>query len=151
LGEATAEQLRAELRAALDANTDRLIAAILVELARDVTLEAGRRLQFEVDPFFYGISSCASEESVLVDWLDEHLPANWYERAEAALGGWDALVWEELCPWFAAGWRQAGGPAKFSPAFLFFHDYHRDQYDLEGERWLSGAELEAVWDGPGGQ
>jgi hypothetical protein len=53
-----------------------------------------------------------------------------------------------MCPWFAAGWRQAGGPAKFSPAFLFFHDYHDSQYDLEGERWLSGAGLDAAWDGP---
>jgi hypothetical protein len=105
-------------------------------------------MQFEVDPFFYGIASCASEEPVLVDWLESSLPTTWHERAEQALGGWDALMWEELCPWFADRWQEAGGPARFSPAFLFFHGYHNDQYDLEGRRWLSGTELDKVWDGP---
>ncbi len=150
MGDVTAEHLKAELLAALDASTDRLTTALRVELARDVALEVGHRMQFEVDPFFYGISSCASEEPILDDWLDESLPADWYERAEATLGGWDALVWEELCAWFAVGWRKAGGPTKFSPAFLFFHGYHHDKYDLESGQWLSGAELSEAWGGSEG-
>jgi hypothetical protein len=146
---ATADQLRAELRAALAANTDRMCDAIRVELARGAVLEPRQRMQFEVDPFFYGIASCVSEEPVLAedDWLDNSLPTDWRERAEQALGGWDALVWEELCPWFAECWQAAGGPQRYSPAFLFFHDYHNDQYDLEGRRWLSGTELDEVWGG----
>jgi hypothetical protein len=148
VADAIADQLRAELRAALAVNTGRLHDAIRVELARGVVLEPGRRMQFEVDPFFYGIASRGSEEPVLTDWLDGSLPTDWYERAERALGGWDAPVWEELCPWFAECWREAGGPQRYSPAFLFFHDYHNDQYDLEGRRWLSGTELDEVWGGP---
>lgn len=27
---------------------------------------------------------------------------------------------------------------------LFFHDFHHDQYDSERDRWLTGAELDAV-------
>lgn len=147
MAEATADPLRAELRAALAANTGRLVDAIRVELAREVELEPGKRMQFEVDPFFYGISSCASEEPLLVDWLDGSLPTDWYERVEEALGGWDGLVSEELCPWFAECWREASGPQRYSPAFLFFHGYHNNQYDLEGRRWLSGKNLDEVWDG----
>jgi len=149
VADATADQLRTELRAALAANTDRLRDAIRGELARKVVLEPGRRMQFEVDPFFFGIASCASEEPVLVEWLDGSLPTGWYERAEQALGGWDALVREELCPWFAERWREAAGPERYSPAFLFFHGYHNDQYDLERCRWLSGTELDEVWGGSG--
>jgi len=104
-------------------------------------------MQFEVDPFFYDIGSCASEEPVLTNWLDRSLPTDWYERTEEALGGWDALVSEESCPWFAERWRVAGGPQQYSPAFLFFHGYQKNQYDLEGRRWLSGRELDEIWRG----
>jgi hypothetical protein len=45
-----------------------------------------------------------------------------------------------LCPWFAECWEAVGGPARFSPAFLFFHGYHLQQYDLERRCWLSSAE-----------
>ena len=143
--DATADQLRVELRAALDANSSHLRDALLAELARELTLEPGQRMQFEVDPLFYDITSCASEEPVLTDWLDGSLPANWYQRAEETLGSWDTLVSDELCPWFAECWQQVGGPQHHSPAFLFFHGYHNSQYDLNGRRWLSGNE---IWGGP---
>ena len=148
MADSTADELRAELRAALAANISSLRDAVRAELARGVTLEPGRRMQFEVDPFFYGITSCGSEEPLLMDWLDGSLPADWYDRAEEALGGWDALVSEELCPWFAECWQEAGGPQRYSPAFLFFHGCHNNQYDLEGRRWLSATTLDEAWDGP---
>jgi len=107
--EAAVNRLRAELLAALSANGDRLRDAILAELARPIPLDEGRCLQFEIDPFFFGISSCATEEALLSDnWLDDALPEGWFERAEAAEGGWDEMISEELCPWFAECWEAAG-------------------------------------------
>ena len=98
MADAIADQLRAELRAALAANDDRLRDAIRGELARKVVLEPGRRMQVEVDPFFYGITSCASEEPVLEDWLDSSLPTDWFDRAEQALGGWDCALEGRIVP-----------------------------------------------------
>jgi hypothetical protein len=134
-------RLRAELVAALTANADRLRQAIGAELAKPIALEADRRLQFEIDPWFFGVTLCAMEEIILPgDWLDSALPGDWFERAEDAEINWDALIAEELCPWFAECWQSVGGPAAFSPAYLFFHDYHGQQYHLEGRRWISVAE-----------
>ncbi len=134
-------RLRAELVGALAANADRLRHALCAELAKPIALEADHRLQFEIDPFFFGITLCATEEIILPgDWLDGALPGDWFQRAEDAELNWDALISEELCPWFADCWQAVGGPAAFSPAYLFFHDYHREQYDLERRRWLSLAE-----------
>jgi hypothetical protein len=135
------QDLRAELRSALLAHTEALRVALQDELARFVQLEPGRRLQFEIDPFFFGISSCVTEEVILPgNWLDRALPADWFERADAAKGGWNAMISAELCPWFAECWKAVDGPAKFSPAFLFFHGYHGEQFDLESARWLSSSE-----------
>jgi hypothetical protein len=40
------------------------------ELAKPIALEAGRRIQFEVDDFFFGVTLCATEETILPgDWL----------------------------------------------------------------------------------
>ena len=136
--ETSTSALRMELLAALAANRERLQAALRSELARPIHLPEGRRLQFEIDPFFFGISSCATEEPLLSDdWLENALPDDWFERAEAAAGGWNEMISAELCPWFADCWEAVNGPASFSPAFLFFHGYHLDQYDLERRRWLS--------------
>ena len=132
--------LRTELLAALAANTERLQDALRADLARPIHLSEARRLQFEVDPFFFGISSCETEEPILSDWLEKALPDDWFERAEAAAGGWNEMISAELCPWFAACWEAVGGPAKFSPAYLFFHGYHLNQYDLERRRWLPSKE-----------
>jgi hypothetical protein len=133
--------LRAELDAALAANMNRLGDGLRAELARSVRLEAGRCLQFEADLFSWGVSSCASEEPIITDdWLTRSLTWGWFERAEAAGVNWGAMIQEEFCPWFAACWRAVGGPARFRPAYLFFHDYHDEQYDLEQCRWIPAAE-----------
>lgn len=140
MAEANTGELRAELLAALSANTGRLCDAMRVDLARPITFAQGRFLRFEIDPFSYGIYSCATEEVLLDDWLDAALPGDWFERAENALGGWGELIAAELCPWFADCWQAVGGPPRFSPAFLFFHGHHLYLYDLESRRWLSAAE-----------
>jgi hypothetical protein len=133
--------MRAELVAALAANKPRLCDGLRAELARSVKLEPGRCLQFEADPWSWGVSSCASEEPIITDdWLTRTLTWEWFERAEAAGVNYDAMISDELCAWFARCWREVGGPALFSPAFLFFHDYHDQQFDLETSRWLPAAE-----------
>jgi hypothetical protein len=137
--DAPVERLRAELLAALAANSVRLCDALCRELARPISLEPGRPLQFEIDPFFYGISCCATEAAMFGDWLDAALPDDWFERTEQSLGGWHGIICDELCPWFADCWAAVGGPARFRPAYLFFHGYHGDQYDLEKRRWLMSA------------
>jgi hypothetical protein len=141
MDDTAASMLRAELVAALAANTARLCDGLQAELARSVKLEPGRCLQFEVDPWSWGVSSCASEEPVITDdWLSWALTWQWFERAETAGVNYDAMIAEELCPWFARCWWEVGGPARFSPAFLFFHDYHDQQFDLEQTRWVPAAE-----------
>ena len=132
--------LRTELIAALVTNTARLCDGLRAELARPVRLDAGRCLQFEADPWSWGVSSCALEEPVISDdWLTDTLTWDWFERADKVGVNWDALISEELCPWFAQCWREVGGPAQFHPAFLFFHDYHDQQFDLEQSRWVPAA------------
>src|SRR5262245_38922849 len=117
-------RLRAELVAALTANTDRLRQAMRAALAEPISLHAGRRLQFQIDDFCFGVTLCATEGIVLPgDWLEEALPGDWFERAEVAADGWNKLISEELCPWFADCWEAIGGPAVFSQAYLFFHWY----------------------------
>jgi hypothetical protein len=141
MNESAASALRAELLAALAGNTARLCDGLWAELARPAELE-GRCLQFEADPWSWGVSSCASEEPVITgDWLTRALTWSWFERADAAGVNCDALISEELCPWFARCWREVGGPARFSPAYLFFHDYHDRQYDLEQSRWVPTEEV----------
>jgi hypothetical protein len=136
-----AKKLRKELLAALSANTAPLRDAIRADLARIIELEKGHRQQFEIDPAFFGVSSCRTEEMLLADdWLRAALPKDWFERAEAGEGSWNEMISEELCPWFADCWQAVGGPAWFSPALLFFHGYHMRQYDLENRCWLSSAE-----------
>jgi hypothetical protein len=138
--EPAVNRLRAELMAVLAANTDPLRQALRAELDKPIALDADQWLQFEIDPFFFGISSCATEDVVMPgDWLEAALPKDWFERAEVSLGGWNELISEVLCPWFAECWQFVGGPARFSLATLFFHDYHYDQYDLVQRRWESAS------------
>jgi len=133
----SAERLRKELLAVLSANTPRLCDGLRAELARPVTLGPGRRLQFEADPWSWGITSCATAEPVFDgDRLSDELPGDWFERAEEAGVNWDALLSDEVCPWFAGCWQAVGGPARFSPAYLFLHGYHDQQYDLERHCWV---------------
>src|SRR5262249_7144319 len=101
-----------------------------------------RPLQFEGELCSWGIASCASEEPIITDdWLSRTLTWDWFERAEKAGVDWGALISEELCPWFAGCWQAVGGPARFSPAYLFFHDNHNEQHDLEQLRWIPAAQV----------
>lgn len=141
MDDAAVNALRAELIAALTENTARLCDGLRVELARSVRLEPGRCLQFEADPCSWDVSSCASEEPVITDdWLSRALTWEWFERAEVAGISYDAMISDEFCPWFARCWQEVGGPSRFSPALLFFHDYHDQQFNLERSRWLPAAE-----------
>jgi hypothetical protein len=132
-----AKTLGSELVAVLTANSARLCDGLQAELARPVDLEEGRPLQFEADPCAWGISSCASEESIIDDeWLWGALPGDWIERAEEAGINWDAMLSDAVCAWFADCWQAVGGPVRFSPAYLFLHGYHQQQYDLERRCWI---------------
>jgi hypothetical protein len=134
----TERALHAELVAALTANTAMLRAGLHAELARRHTLEPGRPLQFEADPWTWDISSCATEEPITdEDWLSGALLDDWFERAEAAGVNWDGLLGSAVCPWFADCWQLENGPARFSPAYLFLHGYHDQQYHLETRCWVS--------------
>ena len=128
--------------AVLATTNARVEEALRTELAKPIRLETGRFLQFEVDPCFFGVSLCAAEATILPSlWLGESLPPDWFDRAEESLGGWNGIIEEELCPWFGARWQAVGGPRFYSPAFMFFHDYHRNQYDLERRCWLPASEV----------
>jgi hypothetical protein len=140
MAEAGESALRVELVAILVANTAMLQDGLRAELARPHAIVPGRPLQFEADPWSWGVSSCATEEPVTDgDWLSESLSGNWYERAEAAGIDWNVLLESEICPWFAGCWQAVGGPARFSPAYLFLHGYHDQQYDLEHRYWVPAA------------
>jgi len=131
--------LRAELLETLAANRASVCDALRAELTRVIELEHGRLLQFEVDPWSWDISSCASEERVTeADWLSVKLP-DWVGRAGDAGLNWDETLSEAVCPWFADCWQTVGGPAQFSPAYLFIHGYHHRQYDLERRCWVSAS------------
>jgi hypothetical protein len=137
VAEAAESALRAELVAVLAGNTAMLRDGLRAELDRPHNMKPGRPLQFEVDPWSWGISSCATEEPVTDgDWLSESLPDDWYERAEAAGINWNGLLESMVCPWFADCWQAEGGPARFSPAYLFLHGFHDQQYDLERCCWV---------------
>jgi len=137
MSDAVATTLRSELLAALAANTGRLTDGLRAELVRSIKLAADHPLQFEADPWSWGVSSCASEEPIITDdWLTAALTWGWFERADEAGVNYDSLISEEFCPWFADCWQAVGGPVRFHPAYLFFHDYHDQQYDLERRCWV---------------
>jgi hypothetical protein len=136
-----AEPLRGELLAVLAAATAGACDGLRTELARPHPEQPGRPLQFEADPWSWSISSCATEEPAFVgEGLMAELPRDWFERADAAGVDFDALLCDEICPWFAGCWQAVGGPERFSPAFLFLHDHHDQQYHLERRCWLPAAE-----------
>lgn len=136
------EALRGELRAALAANAERLRAGLRAELALPHPEQPDRPLQFEVDPCWWDISSCATEEAIFAgECLEKELPGDWFERAEAEKINTDSLLVDKLCPWFVGCWQAVGGPASFAPAYLFLHDYHHRQYHLEECRWVPAAEV----------
>lgn len=139
--EPAVHQLRTELAAALDQHTDQLQRTLGAAIRGDLSLEHGRKLQFEVDPWSFRITLCATEVEVMPDsWLVDTLPDDWLERAQAADVNADAMISDQLCPWFSHCWRESRGASAFGPAYLFFHGYHGQQFDLEHDRWLTSTE-----------
>jgi len=134
------ELLRGELLAVLEASAPRLCESLRAELARPHPEQPGRPLQYEADPWSWGITSIATEEPVFDDdRLADELPGDWFERCESAGVNWDSLLSDAVCPWFAGCWHAVGGPERFSPAFLFLHGYHDQQYHLERRCWVPAA------------
>ena len=127
------------LRPYFDRHSDRLDTALRAAIARPIPMEPGRRLQFEVCPYFYRIVLTDTEEEILPDgWLD--LTSEVLELVEEAGGESPEAETEFLVGWLAVGWARVGGPQQYSPAFAFYHGYHDGQFDLEQRRWLSAEE-----------
>lgn len=60
-----------QLRSHFTRGADYLEAALRIVLARPIQLEPGRRLQFEVCPYYYGVVLTDAEEEILPDgWLE---------------------------------------------------------------------------------
>jgi hypothetical protein len=135
------DALRDELLAVLGANAGRLCDGLRAELARSHPEQPGRPLQFEADPWSWGITSTATEEPVFdAERLADELSDDWFERCEAAEVNWNWLLSNAVCLWFAECWQAVDGPGLFSPTFLFLHGYHDQQYHLERRCWVQAAE-----------
>jgi len=134
-----AKSPRELLRPCFDRHADRLDAALRAAIARPIPMAPGRRLQFEVCPYFYRVVLTDTEEEILPDgWLD--LPSEVLEAIEEAGGESPEAETEFLMRWLADGWARVGGPLQYSPAFAFYHGYSDGQFDLEQRRWLSAEE-----------
>lgn len=132
---ATGKRPQERLRPYFDRHSARLDTALRAALARPIPMESGRRLQFEVCPFFYRVVLTDTEEEILPDdWLD--LSGEVLEQVEAAGGSSPEAETQFLVEWLADGWARVGGPGQYSPAFAFFHGYHGEQFDLEKRCWL---------------
>ncbi len=135
------EQPHELVRSYLDRHAARLDAALRKALAEPITLEPGRRLQFEVCPYFFGVVLCDTEEEIMPgDWLMDELPEEVLEQVEAAGGDSLEVVSQSVMDWLADGWQRVGGPQRYRPAYAFFHGYHGEQFDLEQRCWLSAEE-----------
>ena len=134
-----AESPQELLRLCFDRHSERLDAALRAALIRPIPMEPGRRLQFEVCPYFYRVVLTDTEEELLPDgWLD--LPPEVLVAVENAGGASPEAETEFLVRWLADGWARVGGPRQYSPAFAFYHGYHDGQFDLEQRRWMSAVE-----------
>jgi hypothetical protein len=137
---AQADRPQELVRPYLDRHSARLDSALRQALAEPVLLEPGRRIQFEVCPFFYRVVLCATETEILPDdWLMDELPQGLLEQVEEAGGDSLEVVSQLVVDWIADAWLRVGGPRLYRPAFAFFHGYS-EQFDLEQRRWLSVEE-----------
>lgn len=126
------ETLRCELRAQLAAQTAALEAALRDALARPL-LPTDAAPQFELCPYFFGITLRDSDDTILPDdWLE--MPTDWFERAEAADVNTDALISDELFPWLASAWEQAGGAERHPGAVASWHGF-APRYALDSRTW----------------
>jgi hypothetical protein len=125
-------QLRAELMAAFAGHEDELCRAI-----RRIPANAAQPLQFEVDDLYFGVTLCATEETILPgEWLDLALTPDWFARVETAGADAISLIAAEMCPWFAECWHAAGGSSVYGRAYLFFHLRPHRRYDLQQRLWV---------------
>jgi hypothetical protein len=128
------------VRPYFERHSARLDVALRAALAKPIKMESGRRLQFEVCPYFYGVVLTDTEEVLLPGgWLDE-LPGEVLEQVEEAGGDSLEVVHQMIVNWLADGWQRVGGPQQYRPAFVFFHGYHEEQFDLERRCWISAEE-----------
>lgn len=118
-------------------------AALLRELAGPIDLGHSGRLQFEICPYFHGVHLVQTEEGILPDSaVQDCMPQQLQDAAEAADLDLHGMIAEELLPWLADRWQAVGGPREHSPAFAFFHGgLDEPRFDLEQRRWLSVEEV----------
>src|SRR5438874_8861718 len=94
-------ELRAGIRNALRSLDSAVERAIRHELAGEFDLGHSGRLQFEVDPAFFGIHLVQTEGGLLPDMaVIDALPEGFLERAEASGLDEQAAVGEEVVRWF---------------------------------------------------
>jgi hypothetical protein len=128
------------VRRFLDRHSARLDAALREALAKPIRLEPGRRLQFEICPFFYRVVLTDTEQEILPkDWFGE-LPGTALEQVEQEGGDPLEVFSQAVVDWLADGWQRIGGPKRYRPAFAFYHGYHGLQFDLERHCWVSAEE-----------
>ena len=113
-------------------------------LAKQFELGHSGRLQFEIDPIFYGIHLVQTEELVVPgDVVLDVIAIDFLERAELAGLDWIAPMREEVIRWFADRWQAVDGPLRYRPAYAFFHGgLDEPRFDLEQRRW---CQISEVW------
>jgi len=114
------------------------------ELSTSFGLGHSERLQFEIDPVYYGIHLIQTEETVLDgDAVYDLVPFDILNAVEESGVDPFAVIADEIVAWFADRWRAADGPKHYSPAYAFFHGgLDSPRYDLEHKRWHS---VQEVW------
>lgn len=129
------------IRPYLERHTAQLEESLWAALAEPMELEPGRRLQFEVCPYFYRVTLCVTEYEILPDdWLGNDPPEDVLEQVEQLGSDPMEVTTQAIVEWLADGWEHIGGPARFQPAFAFFHGYHDEQFDLVRRCWVSAEE-----------
>ena len=131
-----ADRAREVVRPYLDRQNERLAAALRQVLAEPIVLGPGRRIQFEIDPWYHGIWLCTTEAVIMDDgWYMELMKELPDDLLEEVL----EVVNDMVLHWLADAWQRVGGPQRYRPAFAFLHGYP-EQFDLEQRRWLSVKE-----------
>ena len=125
----------------LNASTE---SAIRLELSTSFDLGHSGKLQFEIDPVYYGIHLIQTEETVIDgDAVYDLIPFDILDSVEESGGDPFTVIADEIVAWFADRWSAADGPKHYSPAYVFFHGgLDSPRYDLEHKRWRP---VEDVW------
>ena len=113
---------RRSLRAVMARERMHLLAALRGVLAKGLEGES-RHVQLEVDPWSLSVRFCPLDEELLPDdWV--HVPGDWPDE-------FDEILTDELFPWLASCWADAGGGS----AFAFWHGFEA-RFDLQKRAWL---------------